>query len=110
MVCVVAVILPGSRPGRRSSSRGSTPSFEILNPAAKNRSPSAPCLHGTHNQGGLRLAEAAQARRRDLSDDWVLIIDKGALISTYTILGAPYCNYNITGPKTYSNYSGPYIS
>ena len=33
----------------------------------------------------------------------------GALIITYTILGVPYYNYRIMGPKPYSNYFGPYI-
>ena len=28
----------------------------------------------------------------------------GALIITYTILGVPYYNYSIMGPKTYSNF------
>ena len=34
----------------------------------------------------------------------------GALIITYTILGVPYCNYSITAPKPYSNYSSPYAA
>ena len=28
---------------------------------------------------------------------------------TNTILGVPYFNYGIMGPKPHSNYSGPYI-
>ena len=33
----------------------------------------------------------------------------GALIVTHTISGAPYYDYSIMGPKSYSNYPGPYI-
>ena len=34
----------------------------------------------------------------------------GARIFTYTIAGVPDYSYSITGPKPYSNYSGPYIT